>query len=304
MDDLFFPAPSDDLQNALMDDSYLLTMESWDAPVIAERNPVANPYLSTVYAFKNAPESIDWLLSSGWANMPEADRDGFVAAILEVYPQQVEAIQTLYMNAFERLGDPEGLAYWTLGMLRLGASNPTNLLSPAINESPEYVGMLKTALGDRADLAPLTTGLAIETHIRSLDGATRHDLYGKLVDTLYDNVFGRVAEASGKAYWTGELEKGSVNLLQVMGALINGAGTADQTLLDIKSDIAYDAVMAFVDRNIITNQDIAKAGPAKIQAALTGMQERLSEYDATEITALWADRDDLIAQMLRDAGLV
>lgn len=266
--------------------------------------PVANPYLGTVYSFRNAPESTDWLLSSGWVNMPEADRDGFVAAILEVYPEQVEAVQTLYLSAFDRLGDPEGVAYWTLNMLHERTDDPTTLLSPVINQSPEYVTMLKEALGNRADLASLQTGQAIEARIRSLDSGTRHELFGQLVDSMYDNVFGRQADSSGKAYWTGELEKGNVNLLHMMGALINGAGKADQALLDLKADIAYDAVMALVDRNIITTQDIARQGSTRVDAALEGVQERLSAYDATEIVSLWADRETLIDTLLYEAGLV
>lgn len=306
MDDLFFPVPSDVSYDPLMDAyAYKPELESVGEPVIAQRNPVADLFLSTVYGFKASPASTEWLLNSGgWTYMPEADRDGFVAAIIEVYPNEVDAIQTLYMNAFERLGEPEGLAYWTLHMLHDKTTDPSSMLLPIINSSPEYVGMLKTVLGDPPALANLKTGQEIENYIRIQDGAARVDMYGKLVDHLYDNVLGRVAEPGGKAYWTGELEKGSVNLLQIMGAIVNGSGAADKTLLSLKGDIAYDAISALIDHNIITNQDIAKAGAAKVGTALANMQERLSEYDATELLALQANRETLITQMLRDAGLV
>ncbi|QLQ31131.1 MAG: DUF4214 domain-containing protein [Candidatus Thiothrix singaporensis] len=236
--------------------------------------------------------------------MPETDRDGFVAAILDVYPTQVEALQKLYMNAFGRLGDPEGLAYWTLNMLHAGTTDPTNLLLPVINESPEYVGMLKTALGNGEDLASLKTGQEVENYIRTLDSPTQYSLYGKLLDNLYENIFGRAADAGGKAYWTGELEQGHTNLLQIMGSLINAAGTADKALLETKGAVAYDAVQALVDHNVITSRDITQVGATKIQAALSGMQARLSEYDASEISNLWVDKETLIDKMLRDAGLV
>lgn len=302
MEDLFFPMPLDNVDSWVEDASFS-TMESMDTQVLAQRNPVADPYLGIVYGFDDSPQNTEWLLSSGWANMPETDRDGFVAAILDVYPTQVEALQTLYMNAFGRLGDPEGLAYWTLNMLHTGTTDPTNLLLPVINESPEYVGMLKTALGNREDLASLKTGQEIEDCIRTLDSSTQQGLYGKLIDNLYENIFGRVADAGGKAYWTSELEQGHTNLLQIMGSLINGAGTTDKVLLETKGAIAYDAVQALVDHNVITSRDITQAGTVKIQAALSGMQERLSEYDSSEISSLWADKETLIGKMLQDAGL-
>jgi hypothetical protein len=227
-----------------------------------------------------------------------------VAVILEVFPDKVEALQTLYMSAFGRVGDPEGSAYWALNMVYLKTNDPTGLLLPVINGSPEYVGMLKTVLADQPAVANLKTGQEIESYIRTLDSTTQHGLFGRLIDNMYDNIFGRAADTGGKAYWTGELEKGSVNLLQIMGALINGAGAADKALLDAKGDIAYDAISALVDRNIITAKDIANAGADKIATALENMQERLSEYDASELAALQANQETLIAQLLQDAGLV
>ena len=58
--------------------------------------------------------------------------------------------------------------------------------------------MLKTVLGDQPALANLKTGQEIEAYIRIQDSTTRVDMYGKLVDHLYDNVFGRVAEPGAK----------------------------------------------------------------------------------------------------------
>jgi hypothetical protein len=302
MEDLFFPVPSTEVHDPMLE-AYASDNGSLE-PVLEQRNPVADPYLSIVYNFRITPESSEWLQGSGWNSMPEPDRDGFVAAILEIFPDKVDAIQTLYMSAFGRLGDPEGLAYWTLNMVYHNTGDPTGLLLPVMNESPEYVGMLKSVLVDQPGIVNLKTGQEIENYIRTLDSTTQHGLFGKLIDNMYDNTFGRVADDGGKTYWTGELEKGTVNLLQIMGALINGASSGDKALLGVKSDIAYDAVNALVDHNIITTQDINRLGAAKVATALTNIQERLSEYDASEIVALQANRETLIAQLLKDVGLV
>jgi hypothetical protein len=302
MDDLFFSVPSENSYDPMLEAYSSELSSSLDESVRAERNPVADPYLSVVYGFGVDPASSAWLLDSGWNYMPEQDRDGFVAAILEVFPNQVEALQTLYMNAFERLGDPEGLAFWTLNMVFQQTNDPFVLLNNVINESPEYVGMLKTVLADQPALTGLNTGQAIEAHIRTLDSAIQRDLFARLTDHLYDNVLGRAADTGGKAYWTAELASGNVTLLNILGALITGAGTDDQALLAQKSEIAYDAVTALVNRNVITTQDIAKLGTDKVTTALSNMQERLSSYDASELVALDADRDILIAQLLQEIG--
>ncbi len=304
MEDLFFPLPATDTYDPVLEAYTIDTTDSWHEPPVAQRNPVADPYLSTVYDFQRYPDSTEWLLSSGWVNMPEMDRDGFVAAIIEVFPNKVEALQTLYMSAFGRLGDPEGLAYWTLNMVYHSTDNPSGLLQPVINESPEYVGILKSVLADQPGIAGLNTGQAIENHIRTLDSATQHSLFGRLIDNLYDNTFGRAADTVGKAYWMGELENGSVNLLQIMGALINGASAGDKALLAVKGDIAYDAVSVLVEHNLITTQDINKLGAEKVATALVNMQKCLAEYDATELSALQANRETLLAQLLKDVGLV
>ncbi len=300
MDDLFFPLPPEVVADPMLE-AYANT---WEEPAVAQRNPVADPYLSAVYDFGVHPENSAWLLNSGWAFMPELDRDGFVAAIIELFPEKVEALQTLYMGAFGCLGDPEGLAFWTLNMVNHVTNDPTALLSSTINAAPEYVGMLKSVLADQPAIATLTTGLAIESYIRTLDATTQHDLFGRLIDNMYENIFGRIADDSGKTYWTGEIEKGTVNLVQVMGALINGATADDKALLSIKSEIAYDAVTALVEHNVMTAQDITRLGAEKVATALTNMQERLAEYDARETTALQANRETLITQLLKEVGLV
>ncbi|WP_308873524.1 hypothetical protein [Thiothrix subterranea] len=70
-----------------------------------------------------------------------------------------------------------------------------------------------------------------------------------------------------------------------------------------KSEIASAAITALVNRDVITTQDIAKLGADKVTTALKNMQERLSSYDTSEVVALEADRDILIAQLLQEIGL-
>lgn len=303
MDDLFFPLPTSNHLEAWTDSNALTVYEA-DTPVLAQRNALADPYLAPVARLESSTEERNFLLDIGWNVMPEKDMDGYVAAILELYPKQVASLQTFSMAILGQIGEPQELAYWTLKLLDAHTLDVGQVLSGTLDKSEDYIAQLKTILGNRADLANLMTGQAIEAQIKTLDTAVQHDLYGKVTDCLYQNLFGRAADEDGKNYWISTLESGAVNILQLTTALINGAGPADAYLLDAKEDIAYDALQHLVNNNIITNQDIAKLGEPKVEAALQWLQDSLAEYDASELGALLNNKPNLINDMLQKAGVV
>ncbi len=303
MDDLFFPLPTSNHLEAWTDSNALTVYEA-DTPVLAQRNALADPYLAPVARLESSTEERNFLLDIGWNVMPEKDMDGYVAAILELYPKQVASLQTFSMAILGQIGEPQELAYWTLKLLDAHTLDVGQVLSGTLDKSEDYVAQLKTILGNRADLANLMTGQAIEAQIKTLDMAVQHDLYGKVTDCLYQNLFGRAADEGGKNYWISTLESGAVNILQLTTALINGAGSADAHLLDAKEDIAYDALQHLVNNNIITNQDIAKLGEPKVEAALQWLQDSLTEYDASKLGALLNNKPNLINDMLQKAGVI
>ncbi len=301
MEDLFFPLPTDNNYESV-NDAFNQITPVIDTP-IAQRNAVADPYLASMARLETSTEERHFLLDIGWDVMPEKELDGCVAAILELYPRHVENLQTFYMTAFDRLGEPEALAYWTVKMLDAQTLDTSVVLTTVVNQSPDYVQWLKTTLGSRVESASLTTGQAIENYLHTLEGDVRQQLYGTLTDSLYNSLFGHVADEGGKAYWVGQLESGAISVLQLMSALMNGAGGADKNLLDAKADIAYEAALRMVDHNVITTTDITLLGEAQVNKALQHMQDQLATYDVTELSNLLADKDRLISNLLEEAGI-
>lgn len=303
MEDLFFPLPDNDSTVSPLEDPYAETF-ALRPEGLMESAAVSDGKVNLVYSFQDDPSNIQWVLDS-WAIMPELDKDGYVSAILEVYPNEVKAIQLQYMNAFGRMGEPEGVAYWTLVMLQSGTTNAADVLHPVIQNSPEYLEMLKSALGSgEAELESLQSSAAVEDYIRSHDLETRQEMFGALLDDLYRNVFGREADEGGKAYWVDELEAGNTNVLNVMGILVGSAMGDDVRLLDTKSEVAYNGIMQFVEHEVLSSNDIRALGEENVAKAFDKIQDRLTEYDSSEIPDLLADQEKLIDQLLREAGVI
>lgn len=305
MEDLFFPLPADN-SDTFTDDPYFPVQSVREASESAARtlNPVNNGTLELVESFRESPTGADWVLSS-WGFMPETDKDAFVTAILETYIDETDDVQSLYMNAFGRLGDPEGLAYWALSMVNSGQDVAT-LMQPVINTSTEYADNLKEVLGNPDAMSDLQSGEAIEAYVRGLDTETRQAMFGTLLDDLYMNTFGRNADAEGRAYWVGQLETGVASLPDIMGQLLN-ANEQDEPFLDTKNRVARDATLALVGHGVISSQDISELESGvttNLMDALDTMEDRLGEYTAVNIPELASDKDSLIDALLREAGVI
>ncbi len=112
----------------------------------------------------------------------------------------------LYIASFNRAPDADGLNYW--------ATQFANGMSlPKIAESffTQHEATLAYPAGQST---------------------------GTFVDTVYQNVLGRSADAGGLAYWTAQLQAGHVAKDTFLLALINGAaGTADATYLANKEQV-------------------------------------------------------------------
>lgn len=113
-------------------------------------------------------------------------------------------VQQLYVAYLGRAADKAGLDYW---LNELNAENATltldDLRSNFVNEQPEYTD--------------------------AYAGLSRSDTVTK----IYNNLFGRTPDAAGLAYWTTG-GGASVNADQLLTAFINGAATADATVLNNK----------------------------------------------------------------------
>lgn len=150
--------------------------------------------------------------------------------------QYAQAIQKLYVSYFSRPADSAGLAYWEAVAEK--TKGDLSAVSAAFSQSNEYRDVYA--------------------------GKT----YTEVIDQVYVNLFGRHAEAAGKAYWADLLEHKALTIDHIVENLAHGARGSDMVALDHKVMIAQ-AFTAALD----TPQEIAGFSGSK---ALTGAKELLA----------------------------
>lgn len=117
-------------------------------------------------------------------------------------------VQQLYVAYFNRPADTAGLNYWTAVVTAAGGS--TTAVSAAFSQSAEY----------KAAYAGLSSTL--------------------IVDTVYQNLFGRHAEAGGLQYWALLLDQGAITVSNVVTQIAAGAQGTDATAYNNKTLAAVD----------------------------------------------------------------
>jgi hypothetical protein len=124
-----------------------------------------------------------------------------------------ENIQKLYVAYFNRPADTAGLAYWETVVE--AAKGDTTAVSAAFAADTEY----KAAYANMSN--------------------------ADIVNKVYQNLFGRDAEAAGKAYWADLLDKKTITIDQVVTAVASGAQTTDLTAYNnkVKAATAFTAAL-------------------------------------------------------------
>lgn len=128
-------------------------------------------------------------------------------------------VQKLYIAYFNRPADPAGLAYWE-GQLASGVSMTT----------------VQNGFSSSAEYQAIYTGKANLT----------------LIDTLYQNLFGRASEPAGLLYWAGEMAAGRQTITSIAGALASGTTPGSTDNIAVTSKIT--AASSFTDGLVTTAQ--------------------------------------------------
>lgn len=123
-------------------------------------------------------------------------------------------IHQLYVAYFGRAADLTGLEYWT----KSGAS----------------VEDIASAFGNSAQ--PETAGTYdIVKYPATIQYADKRETF---IDQVYTHLFGRDADAAGKAYWSNELAAGKVSVSQFLLAVVNGAQGDDAAIIANKAAVS------------------------------------------------------------------
>ncbi|MFI8751588.1 DUF4214 domain-containing protein [Vreelandella lionensis] len=120
--------------------------------------------------------------------------------------ETTNAIQQIYIGLLGRAADQEGLQYWT-DEIEAGTLTLEQLRANIVEEQQEYQD--------------------------TFGGQTR----AQVVSQLYANLFNRAPDDEGLQYWVNG-EGASVNIDQLVLALVNGAAAADSLVLDNRTEVA------------------------------------------------------------------
>lgn len=145
---------------------------------------------------------------------------------MAIVASQVAAVQQLYVSYFGRPADPAGLDYWTN---IVEAQKSTAAVSATFAASAEYKA--------------------------AYEGKTN----AQIVDQIYTNLFGRAADATGRAYWVDLLDKGTIKVDTIVYEVSIAALTTDKEAVENKV-AAATAFTAALDT------DAEKAGYAGADA--------------------------------------
>lgn len=166
---------------------------------------------------------------------------------MAIVATQVAAVQGLYVAYFGRPADPAGLDYWTNVV---EAQKSTDAVSATFAASAEY----KTAFAGKTNV--------------------------QIVDQIYTNLFGRPADATGRAYWVDLLDKGTIKVDTIVKEVAAAALTTDKESVENKVTAAT-AFTAALDLPAEVAGYTGDSALALVKAFITGVTT-----DATLATAI------------------
>ncbi|MGH8853136.1 MAG: DUF4214 domain-containing protein [Telluria sp.] len=129
-------------------------------------------------------------------------------------------VQRLYLAYLGRAADLDGMAFYT------GVSRQLTL--------PGDTGALYYRYGVEPGVRQLLDSLANSPEAYTLYSGDD----AAAVTAMYRNLFNRVPDAGGLAFWTGVLARGALTRGQVPVALLTSAASSDLALFDRKADVA------------------------------------------------------------------
>jgi len=143
--------------------------------------------------------------------------------------KQINDIQHLYVAYFNRPADSDGLLFWG------------NIL--AASSTPDVV------------LAQIASSFSTSAEYNALFAGENNS---QILNTIYENLFGRAVDVSGKAFWLPKLDSGSFTLSNAVTVIAQGAQGHDQVVLDNK----LAAAVAFTASLVTPAEKSAYSGAA------------------------------------------
>ncbi|MBV7539438.1 DUF4214 domain-containing protein [Duganella sp. sic0402] len=186
--------------------------------------------------------------------------------------QYTELVQSMYLGFFGRPADAPGLPFWRKNFSN--ASLPLTTLELSLN----YTG--------NADIRRIVDAFA--------DSTESQDLYtgnnNSFVNAVYLNAFNRNAEAAGREFWAGFIDRKELTRAQVLLRILQGAQNSDAAVLGKKLQAALYFTAALDQEQEIVAYDgrSANQGARDLLATIT---------DSTDMAAFQKQIDDFIVAL-------
>ncbi|WP_334187495.1 DUF4214 domain-containing protein [Noviherbaspirillum sp.] len=169
-------------------------------------------------------------------------------------------VQKLYVAFFNRPGDAVGVANWEEVLTKNGGN----------------VAAVAAAFGGSSEYTSLFAGKSVEA----------------IVDTLYQNLFGRPAEAAGLLHWSKLVANGSVTVANLALTLANSAQGTDMDVINNK----IAAAVAFTNACDTREELIGYSGLAANEVSRAWLST--VSFTATSLTAATAKIDATLAEAI------
>lgn len=180
-----------------------------------------------------------------------------VSAQSLTFDTETEQTQAAYLAYYARSGDPAGLSYWRDQLAASGGN--LDAMIGAFSTSAEFSQRYPADLSDVA-----------------------------LIDQVYQQLFGRAADAAGQAFYLEALADGRITRDRLMFDILNGAAGGDVTVLENKLTAAGAFTSAVATSGAAFDEETKSeniallaavtADPATVASAQLATQDFVSAY--------------------------
>lgn len=139
-----------------------------------------------------------------------------------------DVVQQVYVGYFGRPADSGGLVYYEQLLLTNGAPTDLNSLNQSYGSNATIKSILDS-FGTSAESAALYPG----------DSAT-------FIQAVYGNLFNRVADDAGKAYWAKLIDSGALTRASAALAIMAGSQGSDLAIINNKTRVAANFTAALL----------------------------------------------------------
>ena len=168
-------------------------------------------------------------------------------------PSQVDFTQLMYIAYYGRPADPNGLEFWSSRL----ADEGTQVLIDFFGNSPEF----DQFYGDLSN--------------------------EDLIDSLYQQLFGRAPDPGGRAFWLDTLERGIATLPDIALRIINGVqpGSGDDLIVANRLQVAHYVTNLRGGSPLRdTILDGVTGDPATVDAALAALNITIEERERFDLS--------------------